>query len=476
MNPMSVFKIFTSLLLLVGFNESLFAQQPQPTDSKMLPFAISHEKKLSEEDLKNKKEGVYVTGVPELSSDPINGFGYGVEGSLYFNGSRSDSFFYYTPYRAKLDAVLFNTTRNQREIGLKLDVPYIFNSKWRLRVEAAYEINPNLLYFGIDEKSLRPLRYYPGNDSTATPVNDASYQRYSDNLDYVRNGYTNHYYNGYTKEEFILNVSGERSYLEGRMRLLAGFEIAQVNITSFDNKNYKQSIDPLTGNTIHAPNAPTLIQQDYNSGKIVGLGKNLIDILQVGIVYDTRDLEPDPGKGIFAEVTNEFSNKVIGSKFNFNKTFGQIKYYKKLFPSVFGKMIFAGRFGMGYTAGNAPFYEYQDQWSSEGSIEGLGGPNTLRGYKQSRFLSRVMNFLNLEVRARFAQTTIAKQHLAFSAVPFFDAGGVWNSFSRLNKFSNYRTSEGLGIRIAWNVTTILRFDYAVSQEDHQFFFNFNHAF
>ena len=90
----------------------------------------------------------------------------------------------------------------------------------------------------------------------------------------------------------------------------------------------------------------------------MGLGKNFIDIFQVGAVWDTRDLEPDPSKGVFAEVTNELSLRALGSKFNFNKTFGQVKVYQKLLPSVFKKLIFAGRYGMGYTAGNAPFFEY----------------------------------------------------------------------------------------------------------------------
>ena len=49
-------------------------------DTLKLPFAIAKEKQLSEEDLASKKEGMYVTGVPDISSDPVNGFGLGVEG------------------------------------------------------------------------------------------------------------------------------------------------------------------------------------------------------------------------------------------------------------------------------------------------------------------------------------------------------------------------------------------------------------
>jgi hypothetical protein len=465
---------FCLFLFLVIISKNV--QSQDSTTSNKLPFAIANEKKLSDEDLSDKKEGTYATGVPDISSDPINGFGYGLEGSLFFNGKRTDPFFAYTPYRKKLDIVLFNTTHNQREVALTLDVPYIFDSKWRLRVEAAYEVNPNLLYFGTTEKSLNGLSYYPNNDSTQNLVTNGKYKDYSNALDKTNGNYNNHFYNGYTKEEYILNVSGERSYLDGKLRLLAGFEVAYLNITAFDNKINKHSVDPLTGREAPSTNAPTRITQDFNNGSIVGLGKNLVDFVQLGIVYDTRDLEPDPSKGIFAELTNEFSNRSLGSAFNFNKTFVQVKMYQKLFPSLFKKVIFASRIGFGYTAGNAPFFEYQDQWSSEGSIEGLGGAHTIRGYKQGRFLGRVMDFANFELRCRFAQTTIFKQHLAFSAVPLFDIGGVWDDFARLNKFSNYRYSEGLGMRIAWNLSTILRFDYAISKEDNQFFFTFGHMF
>jgi hemolysin activation/secretion protein len=86
----------------------------------------------------------------------------------------------------------------------------------------------------------------------------------------------------------------------------------------------------------------------------------------------------------------------------------------------------------------------------------------------------MMSFNNFELRWRFAQSRIAKQHLEFSAVPFFDVGGVWDGIISIQ--NNWRSSEGLGLRIAWNESTILRFDYAVSKEDQQFFFNLAHAF
>src|SRR6478609_3339426 len=178
--------------------------QETKKDSVTLPFAIAKEKQLSEEDLKNKKEGNYVVGVPDLSSDPVNGFGYGAEGSVFFNGKRSDPFFNYTPYRAELAITAFNTTKDQRELIVRVDVPYIFDTKWRFRGEAGYESNPNLLYFGQTEKSLEGLSYYPNGDTSQPKVFNASYDDYYNNLPADSKNY-----NTYFKKEYILNMSLE---------------------------------------------------------------------------------------------------------------------------------------------------------------------------------------------------------------------------------------------------------------------------
>ncbi len=442
--------LFLSIIYFKSFG--LFSQATvSDTSIQKLPFAISKEKKLPTDELAEKKEGTYVTGIPDISYDPLNGLGYGGEASLFFNGKRTDPFFEYTPYRAQVNIRAFNTTNSQRELVIGCDIPYIFNSKWRLRAEVAYEINPNHLYFGVTEKSLNGLQYYQNNDSSTTLIKNTSFTDYENGLSAdVKN------YNKYTKNEALINVSMERSYFGGKLRALIGYEYAVVNFTSIGKIS--------------------LLQNDFNAKKIVGVGKNNVTFLQGGFIYDTRNLETDPTNGIFAELLNEVSLQALGSQYNFNKIFFHANIYKSIWPKKLKRFVFAGRVGLGYTAGNAPFYEYQDQWSSEGSIEGLGGGATIRGYKQGRFLGRVMQFNNIELRYKFAQCKVLKQHLAFSGVPFFDVGAVWNDFNTVSGFGNYRYSEGLGLRIAWNVNTILRFDYAVSKEDKQFFFQLGHCF
>jgi hypothetical protein len=421
-------------------------------DSLKKQIKISEQKRLSNEDLLNKKEGVYVTGIPDLSSDPINGFGAGAEGSIFFNGKRSDSTFAYTPYKSCINLGVFYTTHHQYEIFGQLDAPYIFGTQWRLRMDAAFEVNPNVLYFGNTEKTLEPLSYYPNNDSTRLPVTNASYSNYEHSLTGPRS-----FYNTYLEKEYVFNASVERSFFEGRVRTLIGGEISNMSNTTPLN-NY------------------SLLHTDYIQNKIKGYGTTFLTFAHFGIIYDTRDLEPDPSRGTVFEITDELSLKALGSSLNFNKIFVHFNYYKKLFPGIFKKVVLAYRLASGYTMGDAPFFEYRHEWSSGEHVEGLGGGTTLRGYKQARFLGRVMSFSNLELRCRFAQFKMLKQHFALSAVPFVDVGAVYDNLNNLYKTQNIRYSEGAGLRIAWNVNTILRFDYAVSKEDHQFFFNLAQMF
>lgn len=418
-----------------------------------MPFYISRIKKLDSLELAEKKQGAFVTGIPDISSDPLNGFGYGIEGSITFNGKRENPFFDYTPYLTKLDVALFNTSNQQRELTISIDKPYVFKSKWRIRGELGYESNPNLIYFGITDNSLNTLNVISTQDAITTPSYAGfNYTDYENSLiDKVAN------YNTYTKQEYILNVSGEYALMDSKLRILGGGELAGLNITT-DNDTLSR------------------VQNDKLKSNILGVGKSTISFLQLGVIYDTRDFEPSPNRGIFAEITNEFSNQALGSDYNMDKLFAQIKWYKMLFPNYLKKMIFASRFGIGYTFGSAPFFEYQDEWSSEGSIEGLGGSQTIRGYKQSRFLDRGIYFFNTEIRIQFAKTKILNQNLIFSTVPFFDAGSVYQKLDNAFNIDRIRYSEGLGLRIAWNLSTILRFDYAISKEDKQFFFTFGQTF
>lgn len=173
------------------------------------------------------------------------------------------------------------------------------------------------------------------------------------------------------------------------------------------------------------------------------------------MIYDRRDFEPDPTKGVYLEIANEFSNKAIGSQYNFNKLFLQARSFTKL---PFGKRkVLAGRVGVGNIFGfNAPFFEFKDQWSPEGSISVLGGKHLLRGYRANRLLMKSLWLTNLELRYEIAHTKLGTQNCSFGVAPFFDVGTVRDRWQDVN-FKNIKFSYGAGARIGWNQSVTIFF-------------------
>jgi hypothetical protein len=501
-------KLVTALVLLLGGTVAYAQseQAAQDTTTRELPFALSDEKRLTDEDIANKKEGWYVTGVPEASVDPIRGFGIGASAFIFNNKDRQDPFFEYTPYRTLLAVFIRGAQSGQVQGGLSVDVPFAFNTRWRLRGDIILESDPNRQYFGMGSETLGRLGYIDKRNMDI--VANASFRSYATNLARTRPGqsalrpggvidpaenpgqqYTDMFYNEYASRNFLYAVAAERAYFEGRMRLMFGYEMQFIDINPYDGILVPDAIHATTGESVEAIQGKTKFTEDYEASltnpdsywarkNIGGYNGGRVALFQTGIMWDTRDLEPDPTRGMFAEYAQEVSFAALGSQFNFSKHLVQVQYFQPVLPQIFGRSRLAGRMGMGTIRGSyIPVSEAFDMWSSSfaGGIPVMGGANSLRGYRANRFTGMVYGWGNLEWRHRFAQTRILNQHLAFSAVPFYDVGSVWDSFREIN-VQNFRHSVGLGARIAWNQATILRFDYAVSREDAQFFFIFGHAF
>ncbi|MBC8138526.1 MAG: BamA/TamA family outer membrane protein, partial [Fibrella sp.] len=361
---------------------------------------------------------------------------------------------------------------------LSYDAPYVNGSRWRIKVDAKVRRDPTNLYFGITEDTLGPLRL------PSTPAGGPTYEKFSDfesARKVLRPGgpgeaafVTDALSNRFEDSELMLNLKADYALgKNGRWRVLGGYEIQRLDYKTFQGRD-ASAVDPVTGAATTAPNGVSLLARDAATGRATGLDGGVISILQQALIYDTRDFEPDPTRGVYFEIANELSNSAIGSAYDFDKLFIQAKGFKKL---PFGqRTVLAGRVGVGNIFGSdAPFFEFQDQWSPDGSVNALGGARSLRGYRSNRFMARAMWFANLELRVRLAETLIGRQRFALSVAPFVDAGTVRDRWQALN-FDRIRSSYGVGGRLAWNQSTIISFDYAQSKEDSLFFFGLGQAF
>jgi len=445
--------------------------QSTGTDSAP-PFAKA--RRLNAADLAKKREGAFFTGIPDISSDPVAGQGFGVRGAVFFNGKRSDPLFAYTPYRAKIKIGTYITTVEAKELALQLDLPFAFGTRWRLKLDGKISDNPANLYFGLRDATLGPITLPSG---TATFATYAAFDAARKTLRPGGSGeaarVTDALSNRFGEQELMLNLKADYALGGGKWRVLAGYEIQRLKYRTFAGRS-ADAIDPMTGSSTSAPNGVSLLARDGSAGIAVGLAGGRVSILQQALLYDTRDFEPDPTRGIYFEVGNEYSAPVIGSQFSFNKLFSQVKAFRRL--PVGPRTVLAGRLGIGNIFGrNAPFFEFQDQWSPDGSVNALGGSRSLRGYRANRFLARSLWFSNVELRTRVAETVLWRQRFALALVPFVDAGTVRDRWQALN-LDRVRWSQGIGARVAWNQSTVISFDVARSSEDRLAFLGIGQAF
>lgn len=476
--------------IVLGFCIGLFAFGGIAQE-KELPFYIDEIKRLPDFEVEDKKEGTFLTGIPRFEFDPIRGFGVGGNGFLFFNKDKDDPFFEYTPYRHKISAEIFFFENGRIRYETRYDAPYIFDTPWRLRADAVLWEDPNAQYWGMGQSSLEPLRFL---DKETNQMRDwSNVNEYEENLALATQDSdgiyrTDFHYNQFIQREMLFNLLGERVMMGGKLRLMFGYEALFTSFESYGGKFAEEAFNS-DGEEVQAINNQTLLEMHKADGtwdkyNLSGFNNDdnfmFTSMLAGALIYDTRDFEPDPSKGVFLEYSHEYSAPFIGSEFNFNKFMIQGQYIKTLarWRNDKSRLTFAGLGALGYVWGpNVNFIEMWDLSSQAeaGGILVLGGERSLRGFREARFMAPTIALINLEMRARFYDFDLWNQHITLGATPFFDLGSVWDDFDKMT-FKNWKGNPGIGARIGWNQSTILRLDYAHSEEGGQVFFGFNHIF
>jgi hypothetical protein len=436
-----------------------------------VPDYVSRNRRLSPTELAKKKTGWFVTGLPNIGVDPLQGLSAGVNGYLYLNGSPKDRLFAYTPYQAKVGVQLHQSQFEDQTVKLSLDMPFVFDSAWRAKIDLRYQDHPNKVYFGLTEQTLDPL-----------PTGD--YPAYAARLNSIRPGrapgeapeVTDAKYHTFRERETVMfNLKAERALFDGNWRLTGGYELQHLQFFTSEGLN-AQATDPVTGQKRQVPNGTSKVAEDLAAGLIHGRQGGFVSLFQTSLMYDTRDFEPDPTSGMVFEIANEFSSPLIGSAVAFDKLLLMGRTYTRLFPEHLERTVLATRTGLGTIFGDqAPFFEYQDQWSADGSVKALGGSQALRGFKPNRFLGRTVAFSNIELRHKFAEVDLWGQNLTFAVAPFLDLGAI-GDLPFVPRLDRIQVSAGAGLRIGWNRSTIVLIDAAISNEDRQVFLNFNNSF
>ena len=439
---------------------------------RLLPIALVlatasvHADRLTPSDLARKNERGYVTGLPLFAFSTDIGFGFGARAYYYWNGHRDDPRFAITPYLHRVFLQGFVSTRGVQYHWLDYDAPRIADSPYRLRGQLVFGRNINSNYFGHGNAALAPLAF-PGEPGTFD-----SFPDYLRAQQQVAGGQTFAKYDQFDLQKPLIIGSVERLFAGDRVRVLGGLGFSYATIRDYTGKQVDALDD--AGKATTAIQAPTRLREDCDAGRLVGCEGGREGWLRFGLSYDTRDLEPDPNTGVFADLAIDAATVALGSEYDYVRVLGAVRgYWSPAADKV--DLVLAGRAFLQIQTRGTPFHSLDALPFTEDFHLGLGGHRTLRGYRQDRFVGRTMAATTAEVRWTFWRFQAAKQKFALIAVPFFDLGRSFDSSKALT-LSDWRAGYGAALRISWNLATVITIDYGLSAEDTGFYINFGHIF
>jgi hypothetical protein len=354
-------------------------------------------------------EGWEFTGLPALNYDSDEGFGYGAVLALYDYGSSG-----LRPYRWTLQPTVFFTTEGRRDLTLFIDAPHLPGG-WRLSAFLGQEKQIATPYYGL------------GNGASYTPVLEEG---------------ENPYYYRFGRDRKILRAVLQRRIGELPVRLLVGGQVAHF------------TIDPTPKNE-----GSTLLLEELGPGRTIPGGAE--NSLRAGLVWDTRDRESGPEKGVWTEALVERVDEALGSESGYTRwTFTDRRYWR-LTPGL----VLANRVILQEVTGDPPFYALTFLQSSFEGNEGLGGAKSLRGVLRNRYSGEGLLVWNLELRWRAREMRLLGKdaHLAFIA--FLDSGRVWaEGMEASSLLADLHHGYGGGIRIGLGPNFVVATDLATSGE------------
>jgi outer membrane protein assembly factor BamA len=452
------------LLALAPACLALLAAAPGPESP--VPQGFDERRRLGPEELQNKREGGYVTGLPLVNYDTNTGVGFGARAYYYFDGERSDPRFAFTPYLYRVFLQAFATTGGYQFHWLDLDARNVFSSPYTLRAQLIYQYNTDQHYFGIGARTMGPLA------SSASPQSYDSYADYQAALEVIdAAGQTRARYDSYRLRQPLLLVGIERPLLRGLLRPMVGLGFSHNDIDDYTGERVGVDVG---GDEVRATSGPTRLSEDCAARRITGCEGGWNDYLRLGLAFDTRDFEPDPNRGVFIDVALDLGTRLLGSGYDWARLMVAPRGYLSLLPAPWD-LVAAARGTFVVQSSGTPFFGMNMIPYVEDPRQGLGGLRTLRGFKQDRFVGPVMTLFNAELRWTVLRTPAFGQRFAWMLVPFIDLGAVYDRVGDVS-LANWKRDQGAALRVAWNLATIIAIEYAVSEEDSGFYVNFGHIF
>jgi outer membrane protein assembly factor BamA len=391
------------------------------------------------------KTGWTLGALPVLSYNSDLGFQYGGLVNLYFYGDGSS----YPGYMQSIFAEISRYTKGSGINRLFYDSEYLVPG---LRVTA------DLSYF--TEKA---LDFYGFNGYNA--VYNPFYE------DDIHEFYKSRMFYRHERNMFRFTLDFQGPISGRQLRWVGGIGLLNSRIAPVDIAAMNKGQDE----TSMLPDINGLYERYVDWGIISPEEKDGGNAhhFKIGIIYDTRDNEPNPMTGIWSEAVVVTAPGFVGNG-DYSHTRISVTH-RQYFTIIENDLSFAFRLNyQGTLGGKVPFYmlPYRiNSFSLASNTDGLGGSKTVRGILRNRVVGENMVFGNFELRWKFYRTVLFNQHIYLALNGFADAGQVITK-KEIKEPSNddfydfyspgreaMHISLGGGFRMAMNENFIIAVDY-----------------
>lgn len=401
----------------------------------------------------NTKKGWKFGGaLPAIAYDSDIGFKYGALGYVYDWGDGT----YYPDYKRSIYAEWSRTTKGSGINRIQFDDRAFFGTNLRFFTDLGYFIEQSLDFYGFN-----------GYQS----IFHSSYS------DVESPDYLSRMFYRMDRRELRGIFDLQIPIIGNKLRAYTGVNISNMKIGSVDIDKLNKGKDP--EDMLPSVDSVPGLYENYVKWGIIDPSEangGFSTIFKGGIIYDTRNNEALPTKGIWSEAV------IIGSPgFGGTNSFLQLTAtHRQYFSIIQNKLSFAYRLVyQAKLAGEIPFYLMPYYSNTKEIRDGIGSSKTVRGILRNKVVANSAVFGNIEIRWRVWNTKIGNSDFYIALSGFADATRVITPYDGNlsgvpadmmpiyfnqtdSAISDIHLSYGGGIRFALNENFIVAVDYGLA--------------
>ena len=352
-------------------------------------------KKAKKEKVYNEKGEIIKTGwnfgpLPVLGFDSDLGFQYGACLDIFNfgDGTRYPRYFY------KFNVEVSRYTKGSGVFRFYADMPYLIKDT-KLFFDLTYNYSKKFEFFGFNG--------YEAGLFDPNLAENVGVEGYKSGYHFIK------------RNTLRFVGSMQRTFFHvPNLNWVAGLAYYNVKTDSISLEAYEGQ-QTLYTNYVNAG----IIKENEKNGGNIGQ-------LRLGLIYDSRDHNSDPSKGIYAEYT--LTGSTDFHKNDGNHSLMQTFIWRHYVPIYKDKLTFAYRLGVQHKiVGNTPWYMINNintPFFQKMYTEGLGGVVTMRGVNRNGVLGDGFLLGNAELRWHFLSFKFINQNWQLAFSPFFDAGMI----------------------------------------------------